>query len=509
MWKLTIEDEQGSSTVVPLVRHEYTLGRTEENSIRLTERNVSRKHARLLKKNARWFLFDDSSYNGCFVNGARIINPVALGPRDLIQIADYRLEIDSDDQRDLVATGDDAKLSDTLSNTPHALAAQSDRLVMVVGPTPGRDYILGKTRQSIGRGEENDICVNHASVSRRHAEISYVSDGRYEIVDQNSSNGLSINGVALSRGILDARDIVELGDIVLKFIPAGDAYRPSPEETEQLTALLGMEEEGEAQGFVERARSLLSTISRPMRYAILALSALVAGLFVAAAIRVQKKPADTTATTRLASVASEASSPSPIIEARGRLDRGDADGAHELLSRLAEGDPSRSDPAFAQIEQAWADAVFGRAERAATTETKRTLLERIANNANVDAGRRKRASDALVALDSEVVKVKGPPRARRRVVETPPPPAPVELAANDTTPTPAGAPARPTSPKKTPKATPKATASPAQAVTGSQKDAMAAKQALRAKVLAGTATDSEKRLLRVLCRQLGDASCSR
>src|SRR6185503_15470220 len=47
--KLIIEDDEGRKTVVPFVRDEITIGRQEGNTIRLTERNVSRRHARLVK----------------------------------------------------------------------------------------------------------------------------------------------------------------------------------------------------------------------------------------------------------------------------------------------------------------------------------------------------------------------------------------------------------------------------------------------------------------------------
>ena len=52
MWKLVIEDDEGKRTVVPLTRDQYSVGRKEGNTIRLTERNVSREHARLFKKAA-------------------------------------------------------------------------------------------------------------------------------------------------------------------------------------------------------------------------------------------------------------------------------------------------------------------------------------------------------------------------------------------------------------------------------------------------------------------------
>ncbi len=50
MWKLVIEDDEGKRTVVPLSREQYSIGRKDGNTIRLTERNVSREHARIVKK---------------------------------------------------------------------------------------------------------------------------------------------------------------------------------------------------------------------------------------------------------------------------------------------------------------------------------------------------------------------------------------------------------------------------------------------------------------------------
>ena len=51
MHKLTIEDDEGKTVVVPLIRDEITVGRQEGNSIRLTERNISRRHARFFRQN--------------------------------------------------------------------------------------------------------------------------------------------------------------------------------------------------------------------------------------------------------------------------------------------------------------------------------------------------------------------------------------------------------------------------------------------------------------------------
>src|ERR1700722_19828275 len=106
MWKLVIEDDEGKRTIVPLTRDDYTIGRKEGNAIRLTERNVSREHAKLLKKNGimdddgasitRYVLEDLTSYNGVYINGLRVAQAQELAHGDLIQIGDYRIILQDD-----------------------------------------------------------------------------------------------------------------------------------------------------------------------------------------------------------------------------------------------------------------------------------------------------------------------------------------------------------------------------------------------------------------------------
>src|SRR5262245_34117211 len=91
MFKLVIQDDEGKTTVVPLIRDEITIGRKEGNTIRLTERNVSRRHARILRNNGEVQIEDLGSYNGIRVNNARIAERVSLRVSDQVQIGDYKL----------------------------------------------------------------------------------------------------------------------------------------------------------------------------------------------------------------------------------------------------------------------------------------------------------------------------------------------------------------------------------------------------------------------------------
>src|SRR3954468_8043462 len=98
MYKLIIEDDEGKTTVVPLIRDEITIGRKEGNTIRLTERNVSRRHAKLSKANGSVFIEDLSSYNGIKGNGDRIAARSPISEGDRIQIGDYQLALKVDRQ---------------------------------------------------------------------------------------------------------------------------------------------------------------------------------------------------------------------------------------------------------------------------------------------------------------------------------------------------------------------------------------------------------------------------
>ena len=93
MWRLCIEDDEANRTVVNLVRKEYTIGRAEENAVRLTERNVSRRHATLRRTGDKWLLEDLESDTGSYVNERRVEEPTTIDHRDKIRIGDYDITL--------------------------------------------------------------------------------------------------------------------------------------------------------------------------------------------------------------------------------------------------------------------------------------------------------------------------------------------------------------------------------------------------------------------------------
>jgi len=92
--RLIIEDDSGRRVVVPVEREEITIGRHDSNHIRLHERNVSRRHCRLLRFGDSLVIEDLQSSNGLQVNGAPVFGRHQVAPGDRIRVGDYSISVD-------------------------------------------------------------------------------------------------------------------------------------------------------------------------------------------------------------------------------------------------------------------------------------------------------------------------------------------------------------------------------------------------------------------------------
>ncbi|MFY2560816.1 FHA domain-containing protein [Corallococcus terminator] len=276
MLKLIIEDDEGRKTVVPFVRDEITIGRQEGNTIRLTERNVSRRHARLVRLNGHVVVEDLGSYNGTRINGERIAGQSPLSEGDLIQIGDYDLALQAEGAANAVgpittkvptrrqeaepeeperseseeeapgdgeehdhtppsqASADKRRNSTSIIRLDQVEADRPRKLedidtkdaprLMVLTPDElrGQEFACIRTELRIGRTDDNDITLDHRSLSRTHAKLVREATGEWRVIDMQSANGMTVNGESYAQATLNSGDIVELGHVKLRFIAAGD-----------------------------------------------------------------------------------------------------------------------------------------------------------------------------------------------------------------------------------------------------------------------------------------------
>jgi hypothetical protein len=94
------------------------------------------------------------------------------------------------------------------------MAPQAYQLVMRTGPNPGKVFELGKNEIFIGRDANNDIVINDAEVSRKHARLLMTAGG-YVLEDLGSTNGSFVNGQRLmGPHVLRPGETVMLGENV-------------------------------------------------------------------------------------------------------------------------------------------------------------------------------------------------------------------------------------------------------------------------------------------------------
>ena len=175
MYRLIIEDDEGRTTVVPLIRNQINIGREEGNTIRLTERNVSRRHAKLLLKNGQIQIEDLKSYNGVWINGTRIKGRSSLRPGDLLEIGDYHLSVQEEaseaERSARPSMPSEESFDDQTPPVGIAPVDGEDEIQDIVIPDPavlillntsGKDKVFDVEWPAvmIGRTEENEIAID-------------------------------------------------------------------------------------------------------------------------------------------------------------------------------------------------------------------------------------------------------------------------------------------------------------------------------------------------------------
>jgi pSer/pThr/pTyr-binding forkhead associated (FHA) protein len=89
----------------------------------------------------------------------------------------------------------------------------------------GRDF--GQMPTDLQGQKVSRVLLNHDQVSRYHALILW-EDSQLVVVDQNSINGIYVNGQRQSRCVLNSGDVLQIGgyDITLRFAAFGNSLSP-------------------------------------------------------------------------------------------------------------------------------------------------------------------------------------------------------------------------------------------------------------------------------------------
>lgn len=105
------------------------------------------------------------------------------------------------------------------SNKPAAL-------LVVGGELNGTLYDLKDIENTLGRNADNTIPLELQGVSRYHFKVSFNDSSQAFVEDMGSKNGTFLNNSKIDeKSPLTKGDIIKIGAVALKFIPAGDPER--------------------------------------------------------------------------------------------------------------------------------------------------------------------------------------------------------------------------------------------------------------------------------------------
>ena len=92
MPKLIVKANNDDSEIIDLAYGSVTIGRSQDNDLRLSEPTVSSYHAKIFTYLNASYIEDLQSSNGTFINGKRI-EKHTLKPGDVLKLGQQELEV--------------------------------------------------------------------------------------------------------------------------------------------------------------------------------------------------------------------------------------------------------------------------------------------------------------------------------------------------------------------------------------------------------------------------------
>jgi len=191
--RLEVLDSKGRR-VVPVEQVPFSIGRSSENQLQLTDAQVSRHHAEVLRAGEEWRVRDCGSRFGTFVNDAKI-EEAAIRPGDRIRIGQTELRVDDDHASTIGSSAFDFRQMSALLAGLRALGSSKvleEVLALVLDSAldlsgAERGFILlanaeGKLEQTLAR-TRGRITLTNAQTSRRIPEEVFATGNDKIVMD--------------------------------------------------------------------------------------------------------------------------------------------------------------------------------------------------------------------------------------------------------------------------------------------------------------------------------------
>jgi ABC transport system ATP-binding/permease protein len=181
------------------------IGRAADAEVSIDHGRVSRSHVVLRPDGEAWLLEDADSKNGTWHDGQRI--------KRLRITSDISLVLGLPDDGQQVEFGPVAPAAPQRPPRPQVPEASVAGLGV-----PSSVYQPAERTLCIGRAPDNDIVISDLEVSRRHAELRPLRDGRFEIVDVGSKHGTFLDGQRIRQAKVREGSLIGIGHHMLRFV---------------------------------------------------------------------------------------------------------------------------------------------------------------------------------------------------------------------------------------------------------------------------------------------------
>jgi pSer/pThr/pTyr-binding forkhead associated (FHA) protein len=175
----------------------HTIGRAEQSDVVLEDVSVSRTHARIIVSPQSVVIEDPGSNNGTFLRGEQVSKQAVQQDDEIIIepfVLRFNLNIRGESKERFVA-----------------------RLEVIQGVLEGEVYGVGDEGITLGRAEDQTIQIRDAGASRWHASVIWRA-GQCVVQDNQSANGVHVNGERVAEKVLVHGDVVRVAKTVMRFV---------------------------------------------------------------------------------------------------------------------------------------------------------------------------------------------------------------------------------------------------------------------------------------------------
>ncbi len=207
---LVIHVGNGLGKRIELWKDSTTIGRSRECDIFLEDVAVHRKQASILRMQSSYILRDDHGSGDSLVNGQPVREQLLNNGDQLLFGHTSIIFYANEGTRPFQLASSRGKESH-VGKTPNPHAHIVARLEQQNENTGNKQSIELLPNMTIGRSRECDIFLEDLAVSRLHATLRELDDGRFELTDNRSATGTFVNGRPMTTCILRPGDGIQIG----------------------------------------------------------------------------------------------------------------------------------------------------------------------------------------------------------------------------------------------------------------------------------------------------------